>query len=353
MTIDMARYRRRRQEAKSRGGAFWRPQDKKRNAIRLFAFKHEVAEADFKLGRYNPKLDRVEAGQEVEELDCPIMVHFVGSGPPVLCGKMVVGAQCDLCEEAADIADEQEGRRRKARHQYVIQIVPTDQGVEQKVQQWSAPSSAYTAMLGYVTDEEYAGLFGCKGRDFIVDFDSDRDPSEMYAIRLRDKDKCEELPATLQKQVKDLMAMPEFMPPEMHGAGTAKGGGDEPSEPEPEPEEKPKASAARSKRQEAEGLKDDDEKPSKRSKDADAEAERKLRDWSKADGVKVRFDTGDEGEVQEGIVQGYDEKAETLAVAVKEKKGTFVWDVPVDQVLEVLEEPEEKPKSGRRSATRR
>jgi len=55
-----------------------------------------------------------------------------------------------------------------------------------------------------VLDPEYGeGILGCEGRDFVVSFDKAKQGSEMYSVKLRDADKCEELPDSLLEEVKD------------------------------------------------------------------------------------------------------------------------------------------------------
>jgi hypothetical protein len=228
MAIDLNRYKRKKEEAVrgNGGGKFWRPPDKKKTPVRIFLFKHKITQADFDLGRYS-EVDDKKVGQTTEELDCPTSVHFQAQGKPSTCEAMLSGMGCSLCDEAATMGDD--GKRLSAKNQHVMNIVDMSTG-KTVMQEWAAPNSTYEKILGFVLDEEYDNLFGCNGRDFVIDFDKDRTPANMYQVRLRDEGKCKKLPKSVEAAVKDLMSSANYVPASIADAFDG-------STPDPEKEE--------------------------------------------------------------------------------------------------------------------
>ena len=135
---------------------------------------------------------------------------------------MVVGSSCDICSAVARDGLDRDDRAAREAHAMnvvifgegpaggkMVDIAPTELNI------WAAPPAVYTAILDVVLDEEYENVIGACGRDFIVEYNKDESPSKKYSVKLRDANRCREVPADVLNKVRDLYLMPNFAPAEV------------------------------------------------------------------------------------------------------------------------------------------
>lgn len=208
MPLSLDRYKKRKDTTarRSGGGDFWRPEEGK-NIIRVYSFEHELNEDDFALGRYEK--EEAEVGDKVEDIDVYCPIHFV-SGKPYNCE----GASCDICSDFRKTND----KGLKARERYYINAVVLTEGgknVKDKdlaIKISSLAKGVYNDILSYVSDDDYgAGVLGDLGRDFVIEFDPNAQGSDMYSVRIRDKDKCDDL-ADFEFKAIDLYNLDQLKP---------------------------------------------------------------------------------------------------------------------------------------------
>ena len=204
-SLHTGRYTERQQQINTRGN-FGRFQDGK-TAIRIFTFEHTVTERDFELHIYERKSPNApKIGDRVREIDRMVVKHFLDDGVIVCSGK-----GCDVCREARELSqsrgkqDQKYGKSISGRKQFVVNAVDIGD-VEAGMREWSLPQMVYNDVLALVIGGEIAedDLFGCRGRDIVVQRNSKLPPAQMYKSIVRDAAKCEELPAELDDAVKDL-----------------------------------------------------------------------------------------------------------------------------------------------------
>ncbi len=168
MGVDLKALKAKRGKVKARmSGGRWQPKEGK-NRIRVVTWK-------------------LPSGEEL--VDIEETVHFLGKGPPILCD----GEGCLACIEAAQLAgsddkrEKEQGKRMRATTQFNMQIAADrdDPNIPTKLQRWPAPSTAYVRATAIITDDdEYGKVLDPKiGRDIIIEFDPNAQPSDKYAAR--------------------------------------------------------------------------------------------------------------------------------------------------------------------------
>jgi len=215
--LDMGRIRRRSQKAASGGSRYWRPKSGERAYPRVFPFKHTVTQMDIDLGRYADVRPTPDIGDVRWELELPIAIHFGADGtfPCPKFGRK--GKTCEQCDKAYDLlkskdkGDQREGRDLKATYRYVLVVVDTEEP-DRGFQMWECPTNAYAQITAIVQDDEFGeDVLGNEGRDFIVDFDKNKDPALMYQLRLRDANKSDTL-STNEDAAPDPYESAEWIP---------------------------------------------------------------------------------------------------------------------------------------------
>lgn len=166
MAVDMKKARERLEAAKKRmAGGLWRPKSGKKNKVRIVPWK-------------------LPSGEEVIEIE--EAVHFMGKGPPEVCA----GEGCLLCQEAAQLMDsddakeKEQGKRIRAQVKFNLQVLDRLEAEPTKLHRWPAPSTAYVGIMSVVCEEEeYPDALDLeKGRDFIIEFDKEAKPQDMYKV---------------------------------------------------------------------------------------------------------------------------------------------------------------------------
>lgn len=338
MALNKRRLARSQQSTRGGGGDFMRLKDGK-NTVRIFSFPHTVTKNDFTRGIYKEK-DEIEVGDKFDEIEREVPRHFTEDGV-VNCP----GANCRWCVEAAELlaspdkADQKAGKKLQASRHFYVNAVDVD-NVEAGMQIGQFPSSVFNAILTYITDPEYGeSILGCKGRDFIIDRDSNESPQNMYKTRIRDKERCEELDEDLQSQVRDMFTM-KVLEPGWSSEESLNSMGDEKDPEESDIKEKDERSST--------GAKDDDDrpgdlkdqKPGKPAKDGDTPP------WDKS--RKHAVESSPSFKVED-IVTFVDD-GETLTGEIKEingdmsviKAGKHLYDIPLNEL-------KPKSRSGRRA----
>jgi len=327
----MALNKRRLERSKNRsrgggGGNFHRLRDG-RNLVRIFSFPHEVAEEDFTKGIY--KKGEVEVGDTFDEVEREVASHFLDDG-----SLNCIGSGCEHCAEAKKLSgsksksDQKLGRQLSARRRFYVNLVDIEES-DAGVQLSALPQSVFNAVLNYIMDPDFGEeILGPEGRDFIIDRDSKESPDKMYAVRLRDEKKCEELSADLQDDVTDLFTCKALEPGWSSNSDLNEA---EEKDDETKKEQTRRSSRARDK--------DDDEpkKSGKRSskkkdndfEDDDTSGDKAPWDEGKEDAPafkekdKVTFE--DAGETLTGKIVEFDDSGDVAAVEV----GNEIYDIPV------------------------
>lgn len=252
MSLNLDRIRQRQKETASSGksGNFFKAVEGK-NTIRVFTFNHKVTKEDIAQGLF-PK-DKL--GKVVSELDRPVTRFFEGKGKPFLSGgkddPRMVAYEKAMKKAGKDKEAQQEARKIGPRTSYFLNVVDTSSETP-VMTEYACPKTVYNAILDYVLDPEYGeDVLGCEGRDFIITFDKSKQGSEMYSVKLRDADKCEELPDSVLDGVKDYYS-PEVL--ETLGASS-----DEVRDEDKEEEEEPKKSKVEDEDEDEEDEEDEDE----------------------------------------------------------------------------------------------
>lgn len=207
MGLDLNRYRRKKEEtatSEGSGGDFWIPKEGK-NIIRLYSFRHVICDDDFNLRRYMD--NEVQVGDGVEDIDVDCWVHFINK-VPVNCS----GRDCQVCLDARSSDDQM----KKARHRYYVNaVVSMTGGTKEKELKMSIAAlskTAYDQILGYITDDDYGTeVLGDRGRDFVIEYNKEAQPANMYQVRIQDKEKCSDF-KDLELEVTDLLSLQALMP---------------------------------------------------------------------------------------------------------------------------------------------
>lgn len=319
------------------GGQFWRPDDG-RNIVRLFTFSHEVTKADFKKGIYRES-DQVDVGDTYDELERCVWRHFVDDGVVNCLGK----GKCEYCDEAKALmdskskSDQKAGKQLSGRKAFYVNLVDMND-VDTGMQMGALPSTVFNAILQHVLDPEFGeGILGSDGRDFIIDRDKDKPPSEMYNVRLRDESKSKSLAKKLADDTTDLFDC-DLLEPGVGGSGSSDKSDDD-------EDEKPKSRKSK---------KDDDEdEPPKKSrnskKDEDENDYEDDAESDDGDGNKPPWEKDGEDEeedapvIKKGVTVSFEDAGENVVatvVKVNKKDGEAevkdgdgdVYDIPLDEL---------------------
>lgn len=224
MGLNLKELQDRQAETAGGGGNFFRPKSGKKNMIRIFPFTHEVTKADVQSGQFK----KDELGDEVEKLDRPVTLHYnyKGSKKPVISNAQVMKEYQEM--------DEDKAKEIRPTTKYFLNVVDTDDA-ESGMKIWGAPKSAYNAILEILLDPEYGGeddLLGLKGRDFVVTFNKEASPGEMYGVLPRAEGNSEALSKSVLEGIRDL-----YDPKNLSLFGTVLASRDEEVEAEEEKEE--------------------------------------------------------------------------------------------------------------------
>lgn len=296
-----------------------------RNKIRVFSFKHKVVDLDFKKGFY--KKGEAKIGEKFDEIDREVLRHFTEEGV-INC----LLTDCKYCDESNQYlesskkSDKKIGTQLSARRAFYVNMIDID-NQEAGIQLGCITSSVYNVILSYVTDPEFGeDILGYNGRDFVVDFDKNLDPSKMYTVKIRDAERCEELSEDLQDTVTDLFRC------EALEAGWSSNENLSESEGTGE-DDQDKVDRKKSAKKDDEDLQDDES----------TEEDGGKLPWEKGEagikeGASVEF--VDEGETLEGIIDDINTKDEEAAVKV----GDEIYDIPIDELTVI----EKKKKSRKR-----
>jgi hypothetical protein len=121
---------------------------------------------------------------------------------------------CPRCVAAAELnagskADKVVAKRMAARSRYYINAVDMAEEGTPVMKLFAVPLAVMGAVLGYINNDDFdpSELFGPNGRDWVITRDSKQNPSKMYQVQLRDKNKSEELPESLASAVQDIYEM--------------------------------------------------------------------------------------------------------------------------------------------------
>jgi hypothetical protein len=210
MPLNRDRLRQRQRETESGdSGNVKRIKDGK-NFVRIFRYKHIVTERDFdlKLYRKNAK-GAPKVGEEVEEIARLFYVHLIAGVSPINC--MLKRSECEQCQEATSIGasgDAQGARRLRAQERNAINVVDMD-NPKDGMKRIDLGPQAFNRLLEQYFDKVDDGieddeLFGCKGRDFIINYNKSADPDKKYTVSIRDKERSDELPEALSSKVLDM-----------------------------------------------------------------------------------------------------------------------------------------------------
>lgn len=205
MALDMKKLREKQLETSKAGGNYYKPKAGKNN-IRVFKFPHMVTKEDVAMGLFN----KDKLGKITEELDRPITLHYGWSAEdkkPVISNGAIMAEYARLKASEED-ADQQRAVDIRPSKRYGLNIVDMD-AQEAGIKLWAAPKSVYNGILEVLLDTEYGGeqeFVGCKGRDFVVTFNPESDPMNMYRVLPRAESNSEELPSEVAKRVIDLYA---------------------------------------------------------------------------------------------------------------------------------------------------
>ena len=197
MALNMEKIKQKQQELNKKGGAFWRP-SKGVNRIRVFKFQHKVTPDEVKVGAYSPK----EAGKTVEELNREVLLQF-GIHPK----KMPILATEESLEVYRELKNKDKDTAATIRPSKVFFLNIVDVlNPEKQVVLYGAKKTVFAEILRYLEDPDYGEeILGCKGDDFIVEYDPTAPGASMYSVRIAKEGKSEVLPSSLEKDVKDLL----------------------------------------------------------------------------------------------------------------------------------------------------
>jgi hypothetical protein len=205
MSLNKRRIERSKRSTNVSGGSFARLVDG-RNIIRVFPFHHKITEGDFKAGFYKES-DGFKVGDEFDEIERSAAVHFTEDG---IVNCMV--HDCEFCADSkkylasADKRDQKIGRDMRANKRYHVNAVNMENN--EGMQIFALPQSVFSEIISYIDDPEYGeSVLGSKGRDFIIDRDVSQDPQNVYAVKLRDANKCIELKREIMEGIVDLFEL--------------------------------------------------------------------------------------------------------------------------------------------------
>jgi len=222
MALNLARYKAKHKEASETGtgGRSLRLKNGK-NYLRIFKFQHKVVDRDFAMKLYNRGAEGAPAvGDVVEEISRPYFAHFMKGTAPQNC--YLKTANCDHCQEAnelkrsGDEMDKRSGRQLGRSERNAMNVVDMN-NLEAGIQRFDASRQPWAGILAqYISKAEDGAqdddIFGCNGRDFVIDYDKNADVSKIYTVTIRDKERCEKLDPKFEDKVVDLFRNHELDP---------------------------------------------------------------------------------------------------------------------------------------------
>ena len=235
MALNLGKIRDKQLETSKSSGNFFKCTEGK-NLIRIFKFSHEVTKDDVARGYFKKE----DIGEEVEELDRPITLHYnysTESKKPVISNRKIMGEYRALAK-STDESELLRANEIKPSKKYFLNVVDVN-NIEDGVKVFGAAKGVYNAILEVLMDPEYGGenaIFGRNGLDFGIVYNSKASPSEMYKVIPRAGGKSEKLNKDLEEQVLDL-----YDPKNLSMFGQVMS--DEPIEADDAVEDKPKASS--------------------------------------------------------------------------------------------------------------
>jgi len=204
MGLNISKLRDKQMETSKSSGNFFRCSNGK-NLIRIFKFKHEVTKADVAAGYFKKE----DIGEEVEELDRPISLHYnysADSKRPVVSNRRVM-REYQALAKSSDEGELKRAEDIRPSKKYFLNVVDVND-VDGGVKVYGATKGVYNAILEVLMDPEYGGenkLFGCNGLDFGIVYNKQAaSPGEMYKVIPRAGGNSEKLSSDLAKQVVDL-----------------------------------------------------------------------------------------------------------------------------------------------------
>ena len=209
MSLNLGRERDRQAQLQQRSGKFWRPEegvDEKgngKNLIRVFKFKHKATKEDAAALLYA----KDDIGKTFEEWVYPFQVQF---GLHAQNPKIPVRATPETIKiyeslnGAADAESKAKAKLIRPQNKFAMNILDLNDPAK-GIQVFLAGKTVREDIGKFVTDEEYGEVvLGCKGRDWRISFDKNKDPKEMYSTIIREKDKCRAINSKIEEGVKDL-----------------------------------------------------------------------------------------------------------------------------------------------------
>jgi hypothetical protein len=201
MGLDLNRIRGKQKEAEAKStGGFFKPKVG-RNTIRVFSFDHKVTKEDVADGLFTKE----KLGKTVTELDRAVVRLFNVEGirGPVLVTSNDCPAMKAHNKFVAKCKDSDEIRKRRPQTAYFINVCDTSEK-DLRVVEYACNKTVYEQILGKILDPDYGeSILGTAGRDIVIMYDDNKQGSAMYSVEMRKEGKSEELPDSLEKQVKD------------------------------------------------------------------------------------------------------------------------------------------------------
>jgi hypothetical protein len=204
MALNIQKLQDKQLETSKSSGNFFRCSNGK-NLIRIFKFKHEVTKADVVAGYFKKE----DIGDEVEELDRPITLHYnysMESKKPVVSNHRVM-KEYQALSRSSDESELKRAEEIRPSKKYFLNVVDVND-VDGGVKVFGATKGVYNAILEVLMDPEYGGenkLFGCNGLDFGIVYNKQAaSPGGMYKVIPRAGGNSEKLSRDLEEQVVDL-----------------------------------------------------------------------------------------------------------------------------------------------------
>lgn len=204
MALNLDKIRGKQAETAKSSGNFFKCSAGK-NLIRIFKFTHEVTKEDVAKGYFKKE----DLGEDVEELDRPITLHYnysAESKKPVVSNKKIM-AEYNTLAKSSDEDDVKRALEIRPSKKFFLNVVDTND-LEGGMKVFGAPKTVYNAILEILLDPEYGGenkILGCKGLDFGIIYNPKAaSPGDMYKTIPRGGGNSEELAKDLTSQVIDL-----------------------------------------------------------------------------------------------------------------------------------------------------
>jgi len=261
------RWSRQRAANRTSSGGFWKPKDGE-NLIRIFPFKHKVADYDVALKRYPPEpieADDPKVGDIIEEFFTVSRRHFrTLEGKSAQCNSVRAydgsfHGECSSCEHSRRLYkgtedDKKAARNYRAQTKFVLAVCNVEAD-NKTFQIWDAPSTIIDFILESMGKKKYKDeeILGYEGRDLSFVYNSkSTSPKGWYtAIEWMDRGQEVELSATELGSPPDLLARNQYVPTVYHSMfplEEEKGKVEEEKEPDPPKAEEPKKPSRKKKK---------------------------------------------------------------------------------------------------------